>query len=58
MNELTMEKKVNIKDKIYEINGKYIMLDNDLTNIYHCKICTKKINKLVIISTVFCGQKF
>lgn len=26
MNELALEEKANIKDKIYEINGKYVML--------------------------------
>ena len=47
MNELALEEKVNIKDKIYEINGKYVMLDSDLAQVYHCKNGTKEVNQAV-----------
>lgn len=47
MNELALEEKVNIKDKIYEINGQYVMLDSDLADIYHCKNGTKEVNQAV-----------
>ena len=47
MNELALEEKANIKDKIYEINGQYVMLDSDLADIYHCKNGTKEVNQAV-----------
>ena len=37
----------NIKDKIYEIRGQYVMLDSDLAKLYECKNGTKEINKAV-----------
>lgn len=36
---------MNIKDKIYEIRGTYVMLDSDLAEIY--KVETKRINEAV-----------
>ncbi len=47
MNELTVEEKINIKDKIYEIRGKFVIFDSDLADIYHCKNGTKEINQAV-----------
>jgi len=38
---------VNIKDKIYEIRGEYVMLDSDLAKLYQCKNGTKEINQAV-----------
>ena len=38
---------MDIKNKIYEIRGQYVMLDSDLANIYQCKNGTKDINKAV-----------
>ena len=38
---------MNIKDKIYEIRGEYVMLDSDLAKIYECKNGTKEINQAV-----------
>ena len=38
---------MNIKDKIYEIRGEYVMLDSDLAKLYQCKNGTKDINKAV-----------
>ena len=37
----------NIKNLIYEINGKQVMLDSDLAKLYGCKNGTKDINKAV-----------
>ncbi len=37
----------DIKNKIYEIRGKQVMLDSDLAKLYHCKNGTKDINKAV-----------
>ncbi len=41
-NELTIE---DIKNLIYTIRGKQVMLDSDVANIYHCE--TKYINRVV-----------
>ena len=45
MNELI--EKENIKDMIYEIRGKQVMLDSDLAKLYGCKNGTKTINLAV-----------
>ncbi len=45
MNEI--EEKLNIKDMIYEIRGKQVMLDSDLAKLYECKNGTKTINQAV-----------
>ena len=44
MNELSLEK---IKNKIYKIREKDVMLDFDLAKIYKCANGTKDINKAV-----------
>ena len=36
-----------IKNKIYEIRGKQVMLDSDLARLYKCKNGTKEINQAV-----------
>ncbi len=41
MNEL------NIENLIYEIRGKYVMIDSDLAKLYNCKNGTKSINLAV-----------
>ena len=46
MNELLIDEK-NIKDKIYLIRGKQVMLDSDLAKLYECKNGTKVINQAV-----------
>ena len=46
MNELVI-KDINVEDMIYEIRGKYVMLDSDLAKLYQCKNGTKDINKAV-----------
>ena len=45
MNEIT--DKTNIKNLIYEIRGKQVMLDSDLAKLYKCKNGTKEINQAV-----------
>ena len=46
MNELII-KETNIKDMIYEIRDKQVILDSDLAKLYECKNGTKDINKAV-----------
>lgn len=41
-NELAIE---DIKNLIYMIRGKQVMIDNDVANIYHCE--TKYLNRVV-----------
>ena len=36
-----------IKNMIYEIDGKFVMLDSDLAILYQCKSGTKEINQAV-----------
>ena len=38
---------MDIKNKIYEIRGQYVILDSDLANIYQCTNGTKEINQAV-----------
>lgn len=45
MNEII--EKVDIKNIIYEIRGKQVMLDRDLAKLYQCKNGTKTINQAV-----------
>ncbi len=45
MNEIINKGIVNIKDMIYEIRGKQVMLDSDLARLY--KVDTKRINEAV-----------
>lgn len=40
-------KEKEIKNMIYEIRGKQVMLDSDLARLYHCKNGTKSINLAV-----------
>ena len=42
-----LEEKINIKDMIYEVRGKQVMLDSDLAMLYKCKNGTKSINLAV-----------
>jgi len=42
-----LEEKINIKDMIYEVRGKEVMLDSDLAKLYGCNNGTKDINKAV-----------
>ena len=42
-----VETKIEIKDMIYEVRGKQVMLDSDLAKLYGCKNGTKTINLAV-----------
>lgn len=46
MNEVVISEK-EIKNMIYEIRGKQVMLDSDLAKLYQCKNGTKEINQAV-----------
>ena len=43
-----LETKTEIKNMIYEVRGKQVMLDSDLAKLYGCKNGTKAINQAVI----------
>ena len=47
MNDLLEKADIKIENMIYEIKGKYVMLDSDLAKLYHCKNGTKTINQAV-----------
>ena len=47
MNEIITREDISIEDMIYEVRGKYVMLDSDLAKLYGCKNGTKDINKAV-----------
>lgn len=46
-NEIAIISEEDIKNKIYVIRGKEVMLDSDLAELYHCKNGTKTINQAV-----------
>ena len=46
MNEIVINE-INIEDMIYEISGKYVMLDSDLAKLYRCKNGIKEVNQAV-----------
>ena len=46
MNEV-IEKELKIENMIYEIRGKQVMLDSDLSKLYNCTNGTKTINQAV-----------
>ncbi len=45
MNEVMEKEAIHVENMIYEINGKEVMLDSDLANLY--KVETKRINETV-----------
>ena len=47
MNEVLVKDDIKVEDMIYEIRGKYVMLDSDLAVLYECTNGTKDINKAV-----------
>jgi len=47
MNNIKEFDEIKIKDMIYEIRGKQVMLDSDLDKLYKCSNGTKDINKAV-----------
>ena len=42
-----LDEKLDMKNMIYEIRGKQVMLDSDLAELYQCKNGTKEINQAV-----------
>lgn len=44
VNDLMVKDKIEIKNMIYEVRGKQVMLDSDLAILYQCKNGTKEIN--------------
>ena len=46
MNDIVKEN-IEVKNLIYEIRGKQVMLDSDLAMLYGCKNGTKEINQAV-----------
>lgn len=46
-NEITLLNEIDIKNKIYTIRGKEVMLDSDLAYLYNCKNGTKTLNQAV-----------
>ena len=42
-----LKEELNIENMIYEIRGKQVMLDSDLSKLYQCKNGTKEINQAV-----------
>lgn len=47
MNEVIIKENKKIKNRIYEVRGKQVMLDYDSSKLYMCKNGTKDINKAV-----------
>lgn len=47
MNELKVKDEIIIEDLIYEIRGKQVMLDSDLSRLYECANGTKTISLAV-----------
>ena len=47
MNKVLVKDDVKVEDMIYEIRGKYVMIDCDLAVLYECTNGTKDINKAV-----------
>ena len=47
MKDVMVKDDIKIEDLIYEIRGKYVMLDSDLAILYGCKNGTKEVNQAV-----------
>ena len=47
MNEVVVKDDIKVENMIYEVRGKYVMLDFDLARLYECKNGTKSINLAV-----------
>ena len=47
MNKVLVKDDVKVEDMIYEVRGKYVMIDCDLAVLYECTNGTKDINKAV-----------
>ena len=53
-----VEQSKKIKNMIYEIRGKQVMLDSDLAKLYECKNGTKEINQAVKNNLYKFSEKF
>ena len=53
-----MLEKLDIKNMIYEVRGKQVMLDSDLAKLYQCKNGTKEINQAVKNNTEKFPERF
>ena len=58
MNEIIVKEKIKVEDMIYEIRGKQVILDSDLTKLYHCKNGTKGINQAVSRNIIKFPERF
>ena len=47
MSEILVKDDIKVEMMIYEVRGKYVMLDSDLAELYGCTNGTKDINKAV-----------
>ena len=47
MNDLIIKDNIKIEELIYEVRGKQVMLDSDLSKLYGCKNGTKSLNLAV-----------
>ena len=47
MSEILVKDDIKVENMIYEVRGKYVMLDFDLARLYECKNGTKSINLAV-----------
>ena len=47
MNEVLVKDDIKVENMIYEVRGKYVMLDSDLALLYGCKNGTKEVNQAV-----------
>ena len=47
MNEVVVKDDIKVENMIYEVRGKYVMLDSDLALLYGCKNGTKEVNQAV-----------
>lgn len=47
MNNVVLNEDIKLEDLIYEVRGRYVMLDSFLARLYECKIGTKSINLAV-----------
>ena len=47
MEKIISKEGIKIENMIYEVRGKYVMLDSDLARLYKCANGTKSINLAV-----------
>ena len=47
MEDILVKDDIKVENMIYEVRGKYVMLDFDLARLYECKNGTKSINLAV-----------